>query len=159
VPQLATAVRVCNHPYVPRGKWRWWLVVGVMLVLTALAWYLIRRGLSDSDKIASVGSLFVGIVGLVLSLVSIGQGRGPRAGAGQHADATARLPDEPADLDLSSDLERLRSVLAVDHQRLFGIDEVVDDLGASLRSSDAGWLISIFGDAGVGVTGQVAVAV
>jgi hypothetical protein len=128
-------------------------VIGVVLVMAGIGWYLVRRGLDVSDKLSSVGSLFTSLAGLVLSAVSVAQGR---RSALPPAERDGTVPQHTPGVggrdDLSADLEHLRAVTAVDHTRLFGVDQQLDTLGESLRAADSGWIISIFGGAGVGKT-------
>jgi hypothetical protein len=57
-----------------------------------------------------------------------------------------------AEAELASDLDRLRVVTTVDHERLFGVERELHILGESLKLRDAAWIISIFGGPGVGKT-------
>ena len=143
----------------------WWqrFMAGAILVALgacvfgtgAVALYLERRGLDDADKIASVGGFFLTGLGLVLAFVSVVQGFFPRSPAGPASPSIQ--PDSvpspaPAISPLIADLVRLRDIMNVDHERLFGVDRELVSLGESLSNPDATWLISIFGGAGVGKT-------
>jgi hypothetical protein len=49
-------------------------------------------------------------------------------------------------------LDRLRNTLAVDHERLFGVDGELDRLGDFLANPNGDWIVSVLGDPGVGKT-------
>lgn len=163
------------------GWWRLFIAGSVLVGLGICAVgtgfvgaYLQRRGLDDADKIASVAGLFIGGFGLILSAVSVVQGfrgsgpRGPRdpvpderrATADTRADEAVAVPVSAGDavrtVDseavLAADLDRLRVVATVDHERLFGVESELRTLGESLRLRDAAWILSIFGGPGVGKT-------
>lgn len=147
-----------------RHTWKW-LLAGLALVVIgifalALGWignYLERRGLDQADKLASVGGLFVGIIGLVISVVSIvvsvvTSRPSSRTIAPAPVVPTVPKKDTDAGLALRSDLERLRDVANVDHDRLFGVESELESLAAALRSRDSDWIISVWGGPGVGKT-------
>jgi hypothetical protein len=170
------------------GWWRLFIAGAVLIALGICAvgtgfvgGYLQRRGLDDADKIASVGGLFIGGIGLILTAITVVQGfrgLGPR---GLHEPVTdqrqvrdspvkhamAVSPGSPVPVidaepssgvsshttvELASDLDRLRVVTTVDHERLFGVERELKTLGESLKLRDGAWIISIFGGPGVGKT-------
>jgi hypothetical protein len=76
----------------------------------------------------------------------------PAGVAAATATAATASAGAVAGPDLAADLDRLRAVTNVDHDRLFGVDGELAALAASLRSRDGGWIISVWGGPGVGKT-------
>ncbi|URN03151.1 NB-ARC domain-containing protein [Actinomadura madurae] len=75
------------------------------------------------------------------------------------ARAWVRLPDETPDRDpLESNAEQRTSSTGwerhavVDHDRLFGVDALIDTVTAAVMSPSANWIVSLFGDGGIGKT-------
>lgn len=69
---------------------------------------------------------------------------------------TATSEEHKADLPTSKEIQaRLANALQraiVDHKKLFGVDDLVDDIQEYLLSPESGWIISLFGEGGVGKT-------
>ena len=77
----------------------------------------------------------------------------PAEAISQWLDKLSRLDEPPhPGSDLRTDLDRMRSAIVVDHERLFGVDEELARLGDFLANPSGDWIISILGDPGVGKT-------
>ncbi|WP_203982868.1 hypothetical protein [Sphaerisporangium rufum] len=74
-----------------RGGMLLWGGAGVAVVaLAGLGVYLARVGLDEADKLASVGGLFVGLVGLGVAVYALVTGPASGGGVRQRATATGR---------------------------------------------------------------------
>ncbi|WP_117212089.1 ATP-binding protein [Allorhizocola rhizosphaerae] len=146
-----------------RDAWKWGIAVGVLFAglgfflwgTGLLASFLQAQGLDNADRHASVLSLFVGIVGVlfaatstVLSALAL---RIPRTIKLAPLKVATPAPGTGQD-DLDSHLEELQFAIAVDHDRLFGVEDELQQLGRLLANPHGDWIISILGEAGVGKT-------
>lgn len=141
------------------------LFLGVLLLLCAGAIRLTRGDLEQADQISSVVSAVIGGFGLIAAVVGIAVtfvvGRRPSSPPVTAAAVPPRLPqgeedgtvgDAPLGSAFSTDLERLRITLAVVHDRLFGVETIIETIGDLLSHHAGARIVSVWGGPGVGKT-------
>lgn len=154
---------------------RWSIFLAGMLLaggLLGLGYFLRRQGLERADQWASVGALFVSILALVLTVldrhdpgepaVSVGPAE-TDGGAAASATVSITLPPPGAGDRTASDAAPRDPLPGgtpvawdarayVNHEQLFGVDQIIRAVTESVRSPHASDMVSIYGDGGIGKT-------
>jgi hypothetical protein len=127
-------------------------LLGVSML--ALAAFLRSQQLDRADQYASIFGLFLNLAALVLGLMMWRdtQRDGRSTGEGKIYVQTGGDPDRPLPQPVNEPPKDWMKFAAVDHDRLFGVDEIIARLEHLLCNRDGDWIISLFGAPGAGKT-------
>ncbi|WBC16693.1 ATP-binding protein [Micromonospora sp. WMMA1998] len=138
------------------------VLVGACVVLTAVAAREARGDLERADQLFGVIGGVTGVIGAALALVglvvSVVLGSLQLRAARSPQDEGETRPDAasasavPAAGRIDADIDRLRVALAVAYDQLFGVDDMVDQVGEILKNPVSPRILSVWGGAGYGKT-------
>lgn len=134
----------------PRLIW----TAAVTLALSVVCWWGVQAsGVGQATAVTAAAGLAAVVATLGGVWVARADGNDEsRAMLSAHETSEVAESQAPTVHDGPGPDDRWRRNAVVDHDRLFGVDHLIEMVAAAIASPSANWIVSLFGDGGIGKT-------